>query len=350
MQRNFFLTDLMSTGDCRSYEKFLSDHTLPNQHNEYCGMFYALHLYELDSYDRKFAIIDRKLNSKITGHEYKKELARRVELLHSQGFHFILATPWESKENISNSVSYPERLERYSTIDWTGGVDWFWSYMYHKHKGQKFEIDHSDKKFHYLYLNKQPRTHRKKLYDKLVAKNVLSNSLYTFINYDQPRRLPTEYELPWVDTSNYPQYGYDQDLYTKPYNHSSCSIVSETNDNPNEVFMTEKIWKPIIAQQVFIVHGNYLYLQKLREMGFKTFNNYFDESYDLEVDADKKINKLVALCDKLKSLDWQDLYLQSQALRQHNFNTFFDKEKLSAEVNKTLGSFFEFADSSKISS
>ena len=241
-------------------------------------------------------------------------------------------------------------MERYSTIDWTGGVDWFWSYMYHKHKGQKFDIDHSDKKFHYLYLNKQPRTHRKKLYDKLVAKNVLSNSLYTFINYDQPRRLPMEYELPWVDTSNYPQYGYDQDLYTKPYNHSSCSIVSETNDNSNEVFMTEKIWKPIIAQQLFIVHGNYLYLQKLREMGFKTFNNYFDESYDLEKDPDRRLDKLVDLCIDLKDAYWSDIYMLSKGIRKHNYDNFFNKEKLSEEVNKTLGSFLEFADSSKISS
>ena len=58
--------------------------------------------------------------------------------------------------------------------------------------------------------------------------------------------------------------------------------MSETNDNNYEVFMTEKIWKPIMAQHVFVVHGNHLYLQKLREMGFKTFGNYFDESYDLE--------------------------------------------------------------------
>ena len=47
---------------------------------------------------------------------------------------------------------------------------------------------------------------------------------------------------------------------------------------------------------------------------------------------------------------WQDFYLQSKALRQYNFDLFFNKDKLSEEINKTVNLFLEFADSSKISS
>jgi hypothetical protein len=151
------------------------------------------------------------------------------------------------------------------------------------------------------------------------------------------------YELPWAQ--NYPEYGKDQDIYEKPYNDTKYNLVSETNDTNDEVFMTEKIWKPIIAQQVFVVHGNYLYLQKLREIGFKTFGNYFDESYDLEKDGDKRRDKIVNTCRDLLSRNWQDIYLQTQSLRQHNYDTFFNKEKLSVEINKTLDLFLEFADS-----
>jgi len=114
--------------------------------------------------------------------------------------------------------------------------------------------------------------------------------------------------------------------------------------------MTEKIWKPIIAQQVFIVHGNHLYLQKLRETGFKTFNTYFNESYDLENDRNKKIDAIVSLCKDQRHRDWNDLYHKTIALRQHNYDTFFNKEKLSAEVNKTLISFLEFFDNGQVSS
>ena len=129
------------------------------------------------------------------------------------------------------------------------------------------------------------------------------------------------------------------------YNDTKYSLVSETNDTNNEVFMTEKVWKPIIAKHVFVVHGNYLYLQKLREIGFKTFVNHFDESYDLQKDKDKRIDKIVKTCQDLLSRNWQDIYLQTQALRQHNHDTFSNREKLSIEINKTLELFLEFADS-----
>ena len=80
-------------------------------------------------------------------------------------------------------------------------------------------------------------------------------------------------------------------------------------------------------------------------MGFKTFSSYFDEGYDLEQDSNKRIDAICKLCKDLLSKDWQDLYLQTIALRQHNYDTFFNKEKLQEQINKTLISFFEFADS-----
>ena len=365
MQRNFFLTDLMKTGEHYTYEQFLSTHSLPNQSMIYQAEYYTLHNYDLDAFDRKFAIIDRQIhNDRLLGNnEYYAELKRRIKLLHSQGFKFILATPWESAENIRESAFIdtpyghktliPKKVDEVETFEWTAGSSWFWSYMYYKHKDSKFKFTHDHfgsywyKKYDFLYLNKQPREHRVKLYDRLLKENLLSNSLYTFLGLDKPVRLTQEYELPWVKPEDYPKWGLDQDITEQPYIDTVCSLVSETNDNDdvNDIFITEKIWNPIMAQHVFVVHGNHIYLQKLREMGFKTFNSYFDESYDLECDRDKKIDAVVSLCKHLRTVDWQDIYRQTIALRQHNYDTFFNKEKLSAEVNKVLTSFFKFFDS-----
>ena len=359
MQRNFILTDVMKTGDHRSYEQFIDTHSIPDQIFEYTGEYYTLHNYDLDSYDRKFALIDRTMannNRLINNAEYQQELIRRVKLLHSQGFKFIMASPWESYENLQLGYTYPNSIGEVGSFNWVGGVSWFWNYMYHKHKDSKFKFthDHFGSYFHklndFLYLNKRPREHRVKLYNKLLKENVLSNSLYTFLGLDKPVRLTQKHELPWIKPENYPKWGLDQDITEQPYIDTVCSIVSETNDNDTDVFMTEKIWKPIMAQHVFVVHGNHLYLQKLREIGFKTFGSYFDESYDLENDKDKKINAIVSLCKDLKTKDWSDIYRQTIALRQHNYDTFFNKEKLSEQINKTLISFLEFFDSSQVSS
>ena len=341
MQRNFILTDIMKTGYHQDLEEFISMHSMPDQQFDCTGEYYTLHNYDLDSYDRRFAIIDCRIaNDRIKDNkELYDELQRRCDLLHSQGFVFIKANPWESYENISREPQYPE-IE-IDHCKWTGGVSWFWFYMYRKHKVNNFNFDHSNKKYNFLYLNKRSRRHRKKLYDKLLTKGILDNSLHT---HWPDRKLPAEYELPWAQ--DYPQYGMDQDIYEKPYNDTAFSIVSETNDNNHEVFMTEKIWKPIIAQQMFVVHGNYLYLQKLRDLGFKTFNSYFEEAYDLDKDADLRIDTIVDVCDRLRDAPVQDMYLHSKALRQHNHDTFFNKEKLAIAINDTLNLFLKFADRS----
>jgi hypothetical protein len=339
MQRNFVLTDVMKTGNHQDLEGFISMHSLENQQFDMTGEYYTLHNHDLDSYDRRFAIIDvRQVNVRMENNkEFYEELTRRCDLLKSQGFVFIQATPWESLENIKNSNLYP--ITDIEHVKWSGGVSWFWFYMYNKHHGKTYEFNHDTKKFDFLYLNKTMRGHRQKLFDSVET--LMENSIYT--NWDKGIKLPAEYELPWAQ--NYPGYGKDQDIYEKPYNDTKYSLVSETNDTNNEVFMTEKIWKPIIAQQVFIVHGNYLYLQKLREIGFKTFSNHFDESYDLERNKDKRIDNIVNTCRDLLARNWQDIYLQTQSLRKHNHDLFFNKEKLSLEINKTLELFLEFADS-----
>jgi len=348
MQRNFVITDVMKTGNHVELEQFFSMHTLPNQSFDCTGEFYTLHHYDLDSYDRRFAVIDVNYwNEKYCQNkDFNQELARRCKLLQQQGFTFIKASVWESKDNVENSQYFPEiELEH---IKWTGGVSYFWFHMYNKHIGHDSNFNHSDKKLDFLYLNKTTRPHREQLYEKMLATDVLDNSLYTFRNKGVV--MPQEYELPGIKTEDYPNIGKDQDIFAKPYNDTKYSLISETNDNDYEVFMTEKIWKPIIAEHVFIVHGNYLYLQKLREMGFKTFSKYFDEGYDLEKDTSKRTDKLVALCKDLKSKNWHDIYLQTQALRKHNHDTFFNKEKLCIQINATIELFLEFADSSQVPS
>jgi len=373
MQRNFILTDVMKTGQNQHYEDFISMHSLPNQTFDMTCEYYTLQWYDLDAYDRKFAIIDvNHGNARVADNkEFNEELQRRLDLLKSQGFVFIAASPWESIENIQSTDQEEKVWPKFTTehVKWTGGTSWFWYYMYKKHKGNTFNFTHNHngsywhKKHDFLYLNKAARPHRVELYDHLLAKGLLTNSIHTFhLHKSKKSVMPDGYELPNVDADKYPRFGLDQDIYELPYIDTVCSLVSETNDNDYDVFMTEKIWKPIIAQHVFVVHGNYLYLQKLREIGFKTFGNYFNESYDLERDPRKRRDKLVSLLQDLKAKcsegsvvesgnkKWQDIYLQTQALRKHNYDTFFDEKKLSVQINKTLELFLEFADSRQIPS
>ena len=330
----------MKTGVHRDLEDFINLHSLDDQQFEMTGEYFTLHNFDLDSYDRRFAILDTQVaNYRLTKNkEFYVELYRRLKLLQSQGFIFIKANPWESLFNINANPEYPQ-IDDIEHVKWSAGVSWFWYYMYKKHKDKQYQFDHTEKKYDFLYLNKLARGHRQRMFSSVEP--LLGTSLYS--NWEKGIKLPKEYELPWAQ--DYPQTGLDQDIYEKPYNHTKFSLVSETNDTNDEIFMTEKIWKAIMGQHIFVVHGNYLYLQKLRELGFRTFGSYFDESYDLELHKKKRIEKITDTCKDLLKLNWKDIYLQTKALRKHNHDTLFNKEKLSLQINKTLELFLEFADS-----
>lgn len=77
------------------------------------------------------------------------------------------------------------------------------------------------------------------------------------------------------------------DHYKKTY----FSVVSETNITTR--FITEKIYKPIYNLHPFIILGAPRILEYLKLNGFKTFDNFFDESYDQELDNIKRINMVI---------------------------------------------------------
>jgi hypothetical protein len=338
----------MKTGDHQTIEQFFNMCTLPNQEITYSGEYYTLHNENFKKYDRLFALIDHRLdNNRLWDNkEYLEEFTRRTSLLKDKGFYFIIAQPWESEENLEQNQYYKTLLHDAKYCIWSGSINWFWFLMYQKHKDKKYNFNHSNKKYDFLYLNKQSRTHRKKLFDALQKESLLDRSLISFLDPPYNIKLDRSYELPWVDAINYPRYGSDQDIHEPQFNDCAFNLVSETNDNNHDVFITEKLWKPIIAQQIFVVHGNLGYLKKLREIGFRTFDSVFDESYDQEPNPDKRIDKIVSLCQYLRTVDKSKIYRETESIRQHNYNKFFDKKALSDAVNKTMLGFLEFADRS----
>ena len=339
MKKIFILTDLMFSGQHGYFENYIKSADFDHVNLTFESVYWNLHTHDWDQYDELFCIIDHKSGYE-DNPEFVSQLHHRMDLLLQNGFKFILANPWESEENMVEDKFY-SILQGYEYKKWFGDATWFWFFMREKHKGQEFKCDHSHKPYKYLYLNKRVRDHRLQLWYTLDSRKLMDDSLRSFIGLPEPVRLDADYELPDVDPNNYPIYGRDQDIYIKPYEHTACSLISETNNN-DKIFITEKLWKPILCQQFFIVHGNYLYLQKLREMGFRTFGQYFDESYDLQTDPVRRKEKIVELIESLKKFNWKDAYLSSQDLRKHNHDLFWSDTAYQKEVRKTVGEFLGF--------
>ena len=110
------------------------------------------------------------------------------------------------------------------------------------------------------------------------------------------------------------------------YNDFFIDIVSETRVEGNLFFATEKLWRPIIARRPFIVAGPGNFLKNLRKLGFKTFNNFWDEGYD-DYNSSERIKLVVQLIDNLGSMsirEIKNLVLSMNHILDHNYNVFMN--------------------------
>lgn len=115
------------------------------------------------------------------------------------------------------------------------------------------------------------------------------------------------------------------------------SLVSETNVNSDNLFFSEKTYKPIYAKQPFIIYGNPHSLKYLKGLGFKTFDNWFDESYDDEVIFEKRLNKIMSLLETISKMDigeLQQIREEMKPILEHNYELFFKLSDLNNFLNK----------------
>lgn len=103
-----------------------------------------------------------------------------------------------------------------------------------------------------------------------------------------------------TNTFNYPNIN-NNDLITY-FENSLISVVTETNFSDN-VHITEKTFKAIYNLHPFILVSSHHSLKYLRSLGFYTFNNYWDESYDDEPDIHVRMNKIINLIRSISQWD-----------------------------------------------
>jgi len=119
-------------------------------------------------------------------------------------------------------------------------------------------------------------------------------------------------------------------------------IVPETIFDTEKVHLTEKIFKPIVMQQPFILFGGPRSLEYVRSYGFKTFNHLWDESYDYEEDSNirfKKISDLISHLNNLNSTEYKKLIQETHKITEFNREHFYsDKfyKTLKSELHNNL--------------
>lgn len=221
----------------------------------------------------------------------------------------------------------------------------------------------------YLCFNRMPRWHRVVLLSKLLSKELVDDSYYSFdldgLNY--PNCGPevankvmepleqAKHRFPMVlnrtsENDNPVSLSLDDAHY---YRTSYFSIVNETcyysgkywqwSDfiHAGTTFFSEKVFKPLAHKHPFILVSTPGSLAQLVKFGYKSFAPHIDETYDNIVDDDLRMEAIVAeiqrLCDQTPEqwLEWQQAVAP---IVEHNYNWFLADKDLS--VTKHIDKYF----------
>ena len=133
------------------------------------------------------------------------------------------------------------------------------------------------------------------------------------------------------------------------YADTCFSLVSESalNTNrmgfgmkPDQVHCSEKTFKPLAYRHPFVIYGTWHSLQYLRSHGFETFGEFFEESYDEEMDTwlrfQKILKVLAALYQQYKN---NGSVLQNSRVKEitkHNYYRFWDEPYVTQLFEKQI--------------
>lgn len=198
----------------------------------------------------------------------------------------------------------------------------------------------------FICFNKRPHPHRLILVNKIIKANIdkqmaltCGNIRYNNLEIDwnesylkhidfsplKSKKLPITYDLPNLIDIN------PIELNTEAQLSGYIDITSETYGMhlrpglTDHIFFSEKTFKPIICLQPFIQNNLTYSLRHLKELGYKTFHPYINESYDEELDSYKRIDLVFQEIHRLSGLteqQVQQLMVDLLPVLEHNAETY----------------------------
>jgi hypothetical protein len=104
-------------------------------------------------------------------------------------------------------------------------------------------------------------------------------------------------------------------------------IVAETFISGDSFYPTEKTFRPMLLKKPFIVMGAANNLIYLKQMGFKTFSDFWSEDYD-GLSRKARYQKIIELIDFIASRskdELYDMYQRMQPILDHNYDLLISK-------------------------
>ncbi len=134
------------------------------------------------------------------------------------------------------------------------------------------------------------------------------------------------------------EYNYNHNDGLETYSKIFVDIVSESHVSGVTFYPTEKTARPIWLKKPFITFASKNYLEYLRQMGFRTFGDFWDESYDGYEGRDRylRIIQLIDWIGSLKVYQLEKMYWDMQYTLDHNYNLLKTQQYTPQQIQKIL--------------
>ena len=228
-----------------------------------------------------------------------------------QGYKVLIDNLWEQPRPINNINTFAITNKNFF---WYNESLWYSYLGYDAHSPCPAVTKNG------LLLMNLARPHRTWLFDNLN----LNNLLYSYVG----RGIYLSNDISTND--QYWQRYFNPDWY----NSTAFSIVAETTVHKDEpLFITEKTFKPIAFQHPFIVFGQPGVLKYLRKLGFETFENMFNEVYDVTFELDERMYNIAA---QVNDYTYKPYDLLTIEKLRHNKELFFNKEIVVKRIKEEI--------------
>lgn len=250
-----------------------------------------------------------------------------VEQVLDAGFSLIMDYLWDhfgynhSADNIlilrSNNFIFANEVLNYNFQDY-----------------QSLNFESNPNKF-LLCLMHQQRAHRDQIYTQVQKYSATSYISYLSKGISIPGDVINLTENDAVNGSPV----WQRYVNTLWYNKTNLSLVVETGVRDSR-FYSEKILKPLAFKHPFITWAPFNILDRIKLLGFETYGNIIDESYNLEQDDTKRLAMICKELERLYKEFNKDNRLFTDALTlekiQHNYNLFYNKNLIDSIIEKEI--------------
>jgi hypothetical protein len=110
------------------------------------------------------------------------------------------------------------------------------------------------------------------------------------------------------------------------YSDVFLDMVCNTYISGRTFYMDEKLWRPIITKTPFLIHGPRNFIKNLRQLGFKTFDRWWDEGFS-EDPPDYQVQEIIDILDNIAAWDlttMSRIYNEMKPVLDHNYKTFMN--------------------------